>query len=362
MIQQPRPLPPRLGTRGTAAAIVAGLSLILVGCSDSPSDSSDNPSTIVRSTTNVAGAGVVGNNRETVGLCPEAAPVDPTGVEGSTRPVGHAEGISDVPADPTRIVVLDRAALDASCALGLWERVVGASPLDPDFRGDGDQELYLGTGISEIPSVGPLGSPDVDAIAALSPDLIIGADSLGSETYDSLSDIAPTVFTTSDDGWKGTFLQSSAAMGRGGTAFEELARFSADAEQVGRDVSATQTQASVIRFLPDSAVTEGSESFAGEVLTEIGVQRPPTQRGEQVTVPAEDASVAEGDIIYVRFNGNDGETYGKSVMTGEAWEELSAVNDGRVFAVNDTVWSGSGIVAARAMLGDVSASLNGYVS
>ncbi|MDJ0392023.1 ABC transporter substrate-binding protein [Rhodococcus sp. G-MC3] len=347
--------------RSAAVALAAGSALILSGCTDAPA-SSDDASTIVRSTTVVAGAGVVGNNRETVGLCPETAPVDPTGVEGSVRPVGHAEGISDVPADPMRIVVLDPASLDAACSVGLWERVVGASTIDPDFRGDGDQELYLGTGIAEIPSVGAVGSPDIDMIKALSPDLIIGADALGPGTYDALSDIAATVFTTSDKGWKDTFLQSAAALGRGDTAFGELARFSADAERVGRDANATQTQASAVRFLPDSIVTDGPRTFASEVLTEIGVQRPPSQRSESVTLSSDDVSAAEGDIVYVRFDGDAGQTYGTSVMTGTHWEDLGAVKDGRVFAVNDTVWSGSGIVAARAILADVTNSLNAYVS
>lgn len=347
--------------RNTGLVLTIGAVVVLAGCSDTPA-SSDNASTIVRSTTNIAGAGVVGNNRTTVGLCPEAAPLDPTGIEGAVRPVGHSEGISEVPADPTRIVVLDPAALDASCALGVWERVVGAPTLDPDFRGDGDQELYLGTGISEIPSVGLVGAPDIDAIAGLAPDLIIGADSLGPDTYSALTDIAPTVFTSGDEGWKGAFLQSAAALGRGGTAFEELARFSADAEQVGRDVNAFQTQASVVRFLPDSFTTDSPGSFAGEVLAEIGVQRPPSQRGDSVTGSTENVSAAEGDIVYVRFDGDDGETFGKSVMSSEAWEDLGSAKDGRIFAVNDTVWSGSGIVAARAILADVTASLNAYVS
>ncbi|WP_245865994.1 ABC transporter substrate-binding protein [Rhodococcoides kyotonense] len=341
--------------------LAVGVSLTASACTDTPA-AEDNASTIVRSTTNVAGAGVVGNNRPTVGLCPAAAPLDPTGIEGSVRPVGHSEGISEIPADPTRIVVLDAAALDASCALGLWERVVGASTLDPDFRGDGDQELYLGTGIAEIPSVGTVGSPDLNAIAGLDPDLIIGADSLGTETYDALSGIAPTVFTSSDAGWKGTFLQSAAALGRGQTGFDELARFSADAEQVGRDVNATQTQASIVRFLPDEIVTDGPSSFAGEVLGEIGVARPPSQQETSNTVPADDLSGVEGDIVYVRFDGEDGETFGTDVMNGDAWKDLSSAKDGRVFAVDDTIWSGSGIVAARALLADVTNSLNAYVS
>ncbi|MGV8873671.1 MAG: iron-siderophore ABC transporter substrate-binding protein [Rhodococcus sp. (in: high G+C Gram-positive bacteria)] len=332
----------------------------LVGCSDS--EVPDDASSIVRTTTNIAGAGVVGNNRDTVGLCSAPAPLDRTGVEGDTRPVGHAEGISAIPADPQRIVVLDAAGLDASCAVGIWERVVGAATLDPDFRGDGDQPLYLGTGLASVPSVGPVGAPDIDAIAALDPDLILGADSLGADTYESLTAIAPTVFTPAGQGWKDTFLQSAAALGRGQSGFDALASFSADAERVGREIDATQTQASLVRFGSDSIEVDGSNSFAGQVLAEVGVRRPQDQRGAAFSVESDNLAPVEGDIVYVRFVGPDGERFGRGVMDSDAWHDLGAVTDGRVFAVNDTVWSGSGVIAARAILADLSASLNAYAS
>ncbi|MEK8072080.1 iron-siderophore ABC transporter substrate-binding protein [Rhodococcoides navarretei] len=345
---------------GTLAAVCLTGAVALVGCSDS--EAQDDASTIVRTTTNIAGAGVVGNNRDTVGLCPELAPLDRTGVEGDTRPVGHAEGISTIPADPQRIVVLDAAGLDASCTVGIWERVVGAATIDPDFRGDGDQPLYLGTGLASVPSVGPVGAPDIDAIAALDPDLILGADSLGSDTYDTLTAIAPTVFTATGQGWKDTFLQSAAALGRGQSGFDALAAFSADAERVGREIDASQTQASVLRFDADSIEVDGPNSFAGQVLGEVGVGRPQAQRDGTFSVESDDLSSAEGDIVYVRFAGPDGEAFGREVMDSDAWHALGSVTDGRVFAVNDTVWSGSGVVAARAILDDLSASLNAYVS
>lgn len=346
---------------GGFLAIVGAAVLLASGCSDSAAE--DNASTIVRSTTNIAGAGVVGNNRDTTGLCPSPAPVDPQGIVGRERAVGSAEGIVDVPADPQRVVVLDAAALDASCAVGIWERVVGAATLDPDFRGDGDQELYLGTGLARVPGVGPVGSPDIDAIAALNPDLIIGADTVGdSSSYAALSALAPTVLTSSDGNWKNTFLQSAAALGRGQSAFDALAAFSADAEQTGRDVDASQTQASVIRFLPDTIRADGTDSFAGEVLDEVGVRRPPNQRGGAVDISPDDLTAAEGDIVYVRFDGSAGEEHGTSIMKSGGWEDLGSSIDGRIFVVNDTVWSGSGVIAARAILADIRNSLNAYVS
>ena len=49
-------------------------------------------------------------------------------------------------------------------------------------------------------------------------------------------------------------------------------------------------------------------------------------------------------------------------MESEAWNALGSTTDGRVFVVNDTVWSGSGVIAARTMLSDIADSLNAYAS
>ena len=49
-------------------------------------------------------------------------------------------------------------------------------------------------------------------------------------------------------------------------------------------------------------------------------------------------------------------------MESDAWADLGSAEDGRIFAVNDTVWSGSGVIAARTILTDVTDSLNAYVS
>jgi iron complex transport system substrate-binding protein len=42
------------------------------------------------------------------------------------------------------------------------------------------------------------------------------------------------------------------------------------------------------------------------------------------------------------------------VLESDAWRRLSAVRDGRVYAVNDEVWqTGEGIIAARGILDDL---------
>ncbi|WP_433605851.1 ABC transporter substrate-binding protein [Prescottella agglutinans] len=332
--------PVRTVRRAAVAVIAASAVLLgLTGCGDS---ADDDASTIVRTTTKIAGAGVVSVERDTRAACATPTPADP----GAT--------------DPRRIVVLDGAAMDSVCALGLWERVVGAATSD----GETPQPAYLGTGISLLPSVGPESAPDVDRIAEAAPDLILGSAPASPELADRLKTVAPTVFVGDDPvQWKSRFLAAGKALGRSGAARQALDAYTADAARIGTELNARQTQASVIRFRSDATAIEGPGSFSGQVLADANVQRPPYQRIEVASKDIDDLADAEGDLVYVGFDGPGGLEYGTSVMESDAWYDLGAVTDNRVFAVDDEVWNaGNGVVAARAVLTDLQESLNGYVS
>ncbi|MFI9509811.1 ABC transporter substrate-binding protein [Nocardia sp. NPDC052566] len=340
-------------TRRRGALVVALSALVLVaGCSQK-----DHASSIVRTTTNIAGAGVIGLERDTAKAC--ALPTAPDPSNGATRTVHHVAGSSDVPADPQRIVVLTTAALDAACSLGLWERVVGATTL----TGPSPQPSYLGYGIAVIPSVGPAAQPDLAKIAELRPDVIIGDVPTATAGFDALRAIAPTVFVGRPGNWQNEFSAIGAALGRRTAASEALERYRTDARDIGNAVLAGQTQASVIRFTGDGIQVQGGDSFAGQVLADMGVQRPTAQRGPtfDVTTAAMPSKV-EGDLIYIMFAGEPGKQYGEKVMRGDTWKELGAATDRRTFVVEDTIWRGNGLTAARAVLTDVRDTLNGFVT
>ncbi|MCU1645345.1 MAG: hypothetical protein JWN03_5620 [Nocardia sp.] len=346
----------RLRTWGAVLAAAAVLPAgLLAGCSKG---SDDAESAIVKTTTSIAGAGVVGLERDTRTAC--ALPSSPDATSG-TRTITHAEGTSEVPADPKRVVVLSTAALDGVCALGLWERVVGAATIS----GPTPQPAYLGTGISEVPGVGAVGSPDPAKVAALKPDLIIGAATDGPE-YDAMKAIAPTVLVGADNGWQAQFSAIGEALDRKTAAAKALDDYRTAARDAGNSQAANLSQASIVRFDAKSMQVQGGNSFAGQVLGDAGVQRPQSQRGDSFEVASlgaeADRNKVEGDIIYVMFDGPDGLKYGESVMHSDNWKSLSVIGDNRDFVVEDTIWHGSGITAARALLDDMRKSLNGYAT
>jgi iron complex transport system substrate-binding protein len=117
-----------------------------------------------------------------------------TGSDSDTRRFRHAMGTTEVPVSPRRIVSLHSTALTWQLAtLGVPSIATAAAPAD-------DPTVYVrladpaaAATLDGIVSVdGGTGELDIEQIAGLRPDLIVGTDHLA-DTYRQLSRIAPTV-------------------------------------------------------------------------------------------------------------------------------------------------------------------------
>lgn len=352
----------RTGLIAATAAVATAVTITLVsGCGGADGD--QNPLALsaadapVTSTTRIAGANVLGNQRRPDESCaPDPAPLD----EGpDRREVRHAAGSTEVAADPQRIVVLSGDQLDALCALGLQSRIVAAAVPD----GTQSQPSYLGTVVHEVPAVGERTAPDLDAIRAATPDLILGSESLTPQDFGPLSEIAPTVFTgPPGSAWRDTLRTVAEATGRGGAASRLIEGFDTDATDTGNQNDATHFQASVVRLTDKTLQVYGREDFAGSVLTAAGADRPAAQRFTdkpylEISISDlsdADFSAADGDIVYMSFDSPTARDRAPKVLESDAWQRLSAARDNRVFAVNDEVWqTGQGIIAARGILDDL---------
>ena len=345
-----------------AAALITAVVVTSVGGCGHPGETS-SPSaepTVITSTTRIAGAGVLGNQRRPDESCaPNPVPVDPG--EGD-REVRHAAGNTIVPAEPQKIVVLSGDQLDALCALGLQSRIVAAALPD----GSDSQPSYLGTVVHDLPAAGTRSSPDLEAIRAAQPDLILGSEALTPDTYQELSAIAPTVFTGAPGAaWQDNLRTVGAATWRADAANGMIDDFTAAADKTGADNDASHFQASVVQLTDSTLRVFGPDNFPGNVLADVGVDRPAAQRftdkpyveigtTDEDLDNSPDFSIAEGDLVYVSFASQAAKDRAGDVMGSDAWKKLSANKDNRVFVVNNEVWqTGEGIVAARAMLADL---------
>ncbi len=275
---------------------------------------------------------------------------------GETRTVRHAMGETEIAGTPERVVVLDTGELDAALALGVTP--VGAVRTDvsdalPAYIED------AGVDAGDIAAVGTIAEPDLEAIAALEPDLVLSNSVRHAGIYEQLSGIAPTVFAGAvGESWQENLLLAGEALGRADRAQELLDEHAARAEEVGAlfgDPAATEV--SVVRFLDGTLIRlYGEGSFIGSVLADVGFARPQVQRTAEtfVEISPEQVSQADGDLLFHAAYGADGAAAAGQVTAGPLWGSVPVVQAGRAFEVDDDRWFlALGPIGARLVLDDL---------
>jgi iron complex transport system substrate-binding protein len=284
-----------------------------------------------------------------------SGPGDDTAGE-DTRTVMTAHGEVRVPADPRRVVVLDTAELDSAITLGV--KPVGSTRSDV---ASGFLKYLPREKVEGIENVGNIMAPNLERIAALKPDLILGSDVRDKDRYDELSKIAPTVFTESTGApWKENFLLHADALNRKDEARKAVEAYEAKAAEVtealgGRE-KAGELTVSVIRFV-EGADTRvyGKENYIGSILADIGVSRPAiadkAPDGFSVDVSPEKVDQGDADVVFYTSYGDPGKSGEENAVGGALWKGMDAVRNGRAFRVDDETWiQGIGYTAADTIL------------
>jgi iron complex transport system substrate-binding protein len=282
----------------------------------------------------------------------QAEPAEDVAAAAEPRVVAHAMGETEVPADVERVVTLDTPHLDS--ALSLDVTPVGSVQSDVAEGLPG----YLGERAEGIEIVGTIEEPDLEAIAALEPDLILSSKVRHEQIYDQLSEIAPTVFTDYEKGWKDIFSVTADALGQAEEGEQALADYTQRAEELGAEVGAPELAASIVRFLPDETRIYGPETFSGDVLTDVGFALPELEYDEysMAYISPEQIEMADADVVFSTTYGDPAATTKDKVTA--LWSNLEAVQIGCQFGVEDDEWMlGIGLIGAGIVLDDVESSL-----
>lgn len=267
------------------------------------------------------------------------------------RVVTHAMGETTVPAQPQRIVVLDSPHLDALVSLGITPAAITERAM-----GYGAPK-YLADKLTGVKTVGTIQEPDLDAIANLAPDLIIGTKVRHEALYTQLSGIAPTVFSVSSGtNWHEQARLTAESVGKSAEMEQLLTQLDVRAKAVGQKVGATGKSVSMVRFTEDRFRLYGPETFSGSVLAQVGFTHPARTWNtySMAELDPEQYEQINGEVVFhADYTGSKTGTTTKSRVVS-LWGSRPAVAAGRAYEVSDDTWMlGIGVIGAGQIIDEI---------
>lgn len=270
--------------------------------------------------------------------------------------VKHVMGETKITGTPKKVVVLTNEGTEAVLALGV--KPVGAVK---SFTVSGDWYDHIKADMDGVKVVGDENQPNLELIASLKPDLIIGNKLRQEKVYQQLSAIAPTVFSEKLMGdWQVNFKLYAEALNKKAEGDQQIGNFEkriADFKQKAGDK--LNTKVSIVRFMPGKVRIYMKDTFSGVVLKKLGFQRPVPQDQEKFADDVQKERIPDmnGDVLFYFNYENDKGEAGKTEQewaNDPLWRNLDVVKKGNVHKVSDAVWNtAGGIKAANLLLDDL---------
>jgi ABC-type Fe3+-hydroxamate transport system substrate-binding protein len=234
----------------------------------------------------------------------------------------------EVPDHPHRVVCLIPSVVDVVYSLGAGADVVAIS----DFTKYPKEAL-------QKPSIGLPLNPSIEAIVALRPDLVVGSGDLNVlESADSLERLGIPVFMADPHGIEGIYasiLSIGKALNRDANAASLVARLRARLAAVNSSVADKPKLRVFMAIWYDPVMTIGRKAFIGEMIEAAGgrsvtddiAQEWPEISLESVVSRQPDA------ILFIKGS----KLTAEELKTRPGWEHVRAVQQGRVYYVDDRI-------------------------
>lgn len=273
--------------------------------------------------------------------------------------VDHAMGTTEIPATPERVVILTNEGTEALLALGV--KPVGAVmswDQDPWYE-------HISAEMEGVEVVGDEIEVNIEKIAKLKPDLIIGNKVRQEALYNQLKAIAPTIFSEDLAGdWKINFELYAKALNLEEKGQEVLADYDNKVAELKTTLGDKVNQEiSVVRFSSRPTRIYYTDSFSGVVFNQLGFKRAAHQAklftednkmgNFAVEVDKELIPEMDADVLFYF-------TYADSIAVEEEWtndplwKNLKVVKEGNAHKVSDIIWNtAGGVKAANIMLDEI---------
>ena len=235
-----------------------------------------------------------------------------------------------IKAEPVRIVSLAPANTEILFALGLGSKVVGVTSYD-DYPSQ----------VASITKVGDFAGPNVEAVAAAKPDLILATSGVQADIVKKLEALGATVVVLDPQSLPGVYAdieRVGKVTGASQKASALLSGMQADIQSIQTAVAASPTVSAFIEIGQNPLFTAGTGTLMDELITRAGGANVATQPG-YVSFSSEQLIKANPEV-YLATKGSSSDP--SSIEKRPGYSAISAIKNSRVVILDDSIVSRGG--------------------
>ena len=267
--------------------------------------------------------------------CTSGGAQDAGDASGPTRSIEHRYGTTEISGTPERVVTVGLTEQDYVLALGTDP--VGVR----EWFGGHDGALWPWAEErleGETPEVLPVDELNIEQIATLEPDLILGINSgITEEEYDRLSELAPTVAQPTDHAdfgapWQEITTTVGTALDKEDEAEELVAGIEERFEEVRSEHPEFEDSTALLTSSISGEAWAYAEGPAPGFLTQLGMEMPADaealftdENREPQAVALEELEAIEADAVLVGVYGEPEDSFSRL----DVFTELDTAKEGR---------------------------------
>ena len=236
----------------------------------------------------------------------------------------------EIAAEPARIVSLAPANTEILFAIGAGKRVVGVTSYD-DYPAE----------VADIAKVGDFAGPNLEAVAAAKPDLVVATTGVQADVITKLEELGATVIAidpTTLDGLYEDITEIGQATGEVEGAEKTVADMKTQVDAITAKAGSEEPVGTFVEIGQNPLFTVGSGTLIDELIALAGGTNIVTQPG-YVPYSAEEVVKADPEV-YMATKGSMSDPSQLEQRAG--FGDLTAVKNGRVVILEDNYVSRPG--------------------